>query len=376
MALLSAPGRTELGGNHTDHQHGCVLAASVNVDMVACAAPNGESFIRIYSEGFPDEKISIDELIPKQEETNTTSALIRGIAAAIKERGREIGGFNAVITSDVLGGSGLSSSAAYETLIGQIFNHLFCRDELSAVEIAKIGQYAENVYFGKPCGLMDQIATSVGSIVAVDFADPKEPEVEEIPFRFAECGHCLCIVNVGADHADLTCEYAAVPEEMGAAARLFGKEVLRDVPETVFFENLPRIRREAGDRAVLRGAHFYADNRRAKLEADALRKGDFAAFCRLSTESGRSSFEYLQNVYPCGAPQSQEVSVALMLAERLLEGKGAFRVHGGGFAGTIQAFVPNHMIESFTSKMEEVFGKDMCHVLKIRPAGGIVLIKE
>ena len=375
VALFSAPGRTELGGNHTDHQHGCVLAASVNVDMAACAAPNGTNWIRIYSEGFPDETISIDELIPKLEEVNTTSALIRGIAAAIQEQGYAIGGFNAVITSDVLGGSGLSSSAAYETLIGQIFNHLFCGDKLSPVEIAKIGQYAENVYFGKPCGLMDQIATSVGGIVAVDFADPGEPIVEKIPFSFGQCDHCLCIVDVGSDHADLTPEYAAVPEEMSAAARLFGKEVLRDVPESVFFENLPMIRREAGDRAALRGAHFYADNRRARLQASALRKGDFDAFCQISRESGRSSFEYLQNVHIGGRPQNQGMSVALMLAEWILDKKGAFRVHGGGFAGTIQAFVPNDMEERFTSKMEAVFGPGMCHVLKIRPTGGIVLIK-
>lgn len=375
VAVFSAPGRTELGGNHTDHQHGCVLAASVNVDMAACAAPNGTNWIRIYSEGFPDETISIEELIPKLEEVNTTSALIRGIAAAIREHGYCISGFNAVITSDVLGGSGLSSSAAYETLIGQIFNHLFCSDKLSAIDIAKIGQYAENVYFGKPCGLMDQIATSVGSIVAVDFADPGDPIVEKIPFSFGQCDHCLCIVDVGSDHADLTPEYAAVPEEMTAAARLFGKEVLRDVPETIFFENLSMIRSKIGDRAVLRGAHFYADNRRAQLQASALRKGDFDAFCRISRESGRSSFEYLQNVYSGGTPKNQGMSVALMLAEWILGQKGAFRVHGGGFAGTIQAFVPNSMAEQFTSGMEAVFGSGTCHVLKIRPAGGLVLIK-
>lgn len=376
VALFSAPGRTELGGNHTDHQRGCVLAASVNVDMVACAAPNETDQIRIRSEGFPDETISIDELIPKLEEVNTTSALLRGIGAAIKERGYSMGGFNAYIMSDVLPGSGLSSSAAYETLIGQIFNHLFCQDGLSAAEIAKIGQYAENVYFGKPCGLMDQIATSVGGIVAVDFADPQEPLIEEISFPFAECGHSLCIVDVGADHADLTHEYAAVPEEMAGAAKLFGKEVLRDVPEDLFFSNLSMVREELGDRAALRGAHFYGDNKRAQMETAALREGDFHTFCRLSRESGRSSFEYLQNVYPSSMPQNQAVSIALMLAERILGEKGAFRVHGGGFAGTIQAFVPNDIVETFTRQMEEVFGAGTCHVLKIRPTGGTVLVKE
>lgn len=376
VALFSAPGRTELGGNHTDHQHGCVLAASVNVDMVACAAPNGTDQIRVHSEGFPDELISINELIPKMEEVNTTSALIRGIGAAMKERGYAIGGFNAFILSDVLPGSGLSSSAAYETLIGQIFNHLFCEDGLDAIEIAKIGQYAENVYFGKPCGLMDQIATSVGSVVAVDFADPKEPVVQEISFPFAECGHSLCVVDVGADHADLTHEYAAVPEEMTGAARLLGKEVLREVPEVLFFQNIAMIREELGDRAVLRAAHFYGDNKRAQMEADALKEGDFHRFCQLSRASGRSSFEYLQNVYSSGAPQNQAISIALMLAEWILGEKGAFRVHGGGFAGTIQAFVPNDMIQTFASKMEETFGPGMCHVLKIRPVGGVVLTKD
>lgn len=376
VALFSAPGRTELGGNHTDHQHGRVLAASVNVDMVACAAPNGTDQIRIHSDGFPDETISIDELMPKMEEVNTTSALIRGIGAAIKERGYGIGGFNAFVMSDVLPGSGLSSSAAYETLIGQIFNHLFCEDVLDAIEIAKVGQYAENVYFGKPCGLMDQIATSVGGVVAVDFADPKEPVVQEISFPFAECGHSLCIVDVGADHADLTHEYAAVPEEMTGVARLLGKEFLRDVPEALFFQNIAMIREELGDRAVLRAAHFYGDNKRAQMEADALRKGDFRGFCQLSRESGRSSFEYLQNVYPSGTPRNQAVSIALMLAEQVLGKQGAFRVHGGGFAGTIQAFVPNDMTQAFTSKMEQTFGPGMCHVLKIRPVGGVVLTKD
>lgn len=376
VALFSAPGRTELGGNHTDHQGGCVLAASVNVDMVACAAPNGTGQIQIRSEGFPDEAISIQELIPKLEEVNTTSALIRGIGAAVKEQGYQIGGFNAFIMSDVLPGSGLSSSAAYETLMGQIFNHFFCCDALDAVEIAKIGQYAENVYFGKPCGLMDQIATSVGSVVAVDFADPREPVVEEIPFPFEECGHSLCIVDVGASHADLTPEYAAIPEEMAGVAKLFGKEVLRDVPEDSFFQNLSMVRKALGDRAVLRGAHFYGDNRRAQQEADALRRGDFHGFCRLCRESGRSSFEYLQNVYPSGTPQNQSISIALMMAEWILGKKGAFRVHGGGFAGTIQAFVPNDMVGTFTSKMEEIFGAGMCHVLKIRSVGGIVLTRE
>lgn len=374
VELFSAPGRTELGGNHTDHQHGNVLAASVNLDTVACASPNGTNIINIQSEGYPMEHISLDELMPKLEEVNKTAALIRGIAAAIAKQGCQIGGFNAYVISDVPSGSGLSSSAAFETLIGVIFNRLFCQKKFNAMEIAKIGQYAENVYFGKPCGLMDQMASSIGNVVAIDFENADNPKVEEIAFPFAKCGYSLCIIDSGADHADLTEDYAAVSQEMKAVAKYFGKNVLRDITETQFFAEIPQLRMHCGDRAVLRAAHFFAENQRAKEEADALRNGDFDRFCHLVKQSGQSSFMYLQNVYSNRLPRQQAVAVALMTAERLLNGKGAFRVHGGGFAGTIQAFVPNAMLDEFKAGMELILGKDARHVLTIRPVGGVVLL--
>lgn len=374
VGLFSAPGRTELGGNHTDHQHGRVLAASVNLDTVACAAPNGTNVIRVYSEGYPADEVALDDLSPQTEERNRTAAIIRGVAAAIAEKGYSIGGFDACVVSDVLSGSGLSSSAAYETLIGVILNHLFCGDALDDVTIARIGQYAENVYFGKPSGLMDQTASSVGHVVAIDFADPDRPHIERIDFPFDACGHALCIIDSGADHADLTDEYAAVPREMCQVAAYFGKDVLRDVPEDAFYAALPALRAQCGDRAVLRAAHFFADNRRAAEEADALRAGDFQRFCALLTESGRSSFMYLQNIYRSGDSREQAVAVALLTAERLLHGRGAFRVHGGGFAGTIQAFVPNDMLDAFRQGIEAALGEGSCHQLSIRPAGGIVLL--
>lgn len=375
VALFSAPGRTELGGNHTDHQRGCVLAASINLDIVACAAPNGTNVINIQSEGYPMEHVSLDELEPKEEEVNCTAALIRGVAAALTQRGYTIGGFDAYASSDVLGGSGLSSSAAYETMIGTLCNHLFCSDELDAPEIAKIGQYAENVFFGKPCGLLDQMASSVGGVVAIDFQNKENPVIEPIAFPFSECGHALCIVDSGADHADLTEDYAAVPQEMRWVAQQLGGEVLREVPEEAYTAAIPTLRKTCSDRAVLRAAHFFAENRRVQEEAQALRDNDFARFCELSRQSGQSSYMYLQNIYSSRFPQQQAVAVALMMTERLLDGKGAFRVHGGGFAGTIQAFVPDGMVEQFRQGMDAMLGEGMCHVLQIRPIGGTVLIQ-
>lgn len=376
VCLFSAPGRTELGGNHTDHQRGRVLAASINLDIVACAAPNGTNVINIQSEGYPMEHISLDELEPKQEEINCTAALIRGVAAALTQRGYKIGGFDAYAASDVLGGSGLSSSAAYETMLGVVCNHLFCNGELDAPEIAKIGQYAENIFFGKPCGLLDQMASSVGGVVAIDFADKENPVIEPIAFPFSECGHALCIVDSGADHADLTEDYAAVPQEMLEVAQQLGGEVLREVSEDEFIRAIPEIRKTCGDRAVLRAAHFFAENRRAAEEAQALKDNDFARFCNLAKQSGQSSYMYLQNIYSNRIPKQQAVGIALMMAEHLLGGAGAFRVHGGGFAGTIQAFVPNEMVEDFRRSMDAMLGEGMCHVLQIRPIGGTVLIRE
>lgn len=373
VELFSAPGRTELGGNHTDHQRGCVLAASVSLDLLAAAAPNGSDIVRLVSEGYDEVEVRLSDLSVHPEEKNRTAALIRGIAAAVRERGYHPGGFNVCVISDVPGGSGLSSSAAFEILIGVIFNRLFCREELDAVEIAKIGQYAENVYFGKPCGLMDQMACSVGGAIAIDFEKADAPRITRIPFSFADSGYRLCIIDSGADHADLTEDYAAVPREMKSIARQFEKEVLREVPEEQFLSHLAFLRKSCGDRAVLRAAHYFRENERVQAETDALLTGDFQAFLRLAKESGQSSFMYLQNVFSTRFPDQQAVAVALMAAEQFLGGKGICRVHGGGFAGTIQAFVPEDMAEAFCRQMESVLGEGCCMLLQIRPYGGIVL---
>ena len=370
--LFSAPGRTELGGNHTDHQLGRVLAGAVSVDTLAAVAPNGERLIRIQSEGYPLCTVSLDELEIRPQEFGSTLSLIRGVAARITQLGHRVHGFDAYVTSRVLPGSGLSSSAAFEVLLGTIINSLDACG-LSAIEIAQIGQYAENDYFGKPCGLMDQMASSVGGIVTIDFADASRPVVEPLDFDFASCGHALCIVNSGADHADLTDEYAAIPREMKAVCAVFGKEHLREVDEDAFYARLREVRAAAGDRAALRAMHFFEDNRRVALQVEALKAKDFSRFLDLVNESGRSSWLYLQNVVPTGSTRHQELALSLALAARLLQGRGACRVHGGGFAGTIQAFVPLDLLDAFRSGMEAVLGEGSCQVLSIRPEGGILL---
>ena len=368
---FSAPGRTEISGNHTDHQHGCVLAAAVNLETVAQVEMNGADLIRVQSEGYPPVEVDLNDLTVHEEEKNTTAALIRGVAAAFYQRGAELRGFDAKVHSTVLPGSGLSSSAAFEVLIGAICNELFFGKQLNAVEIAQIGQYAENVYFGKPCGLMDQTASSVGGMVFIDFADPAAPVVEKIDFDFTAAGHALCIIDSGADHADLTEEYAAIPGELKRVCQFFGKDVLREIPEADFLGALPQLRHQVPDRAILRAVHFYQENSRVQRQAQALRDGDFDAFLRLVSESGRSSWMYLQNITPAGATEHQDVAVALALCDTLLRGRGAFRVHGGGFAGTVQAFVPLEMLDSFKEGMEQVLGEGKCHVLSIRSEGGI-----
>ncbi len=369
--LFSAPGRTEISGNHTDHQHGCVLAAAVNLETVADVTLNGADVIRVCSEGYAPVEIDIRDLSIREAEKNTTAALIRGVAAAFAARGAVLHGFDAAVRSTVLPGSGLSSSAAFEVLIGTILNELFFEKKLSAVEIAQIGQYAENVYFGKPSGLMDQTASSVGGMVFIDFADPANPVVERLDFDFSAAGHALCIIDSGADHANLTHEYAAIPQELRAVCAQFGKEVLRDIPEAEFFAALPRLRGTVPDRAILRAIHVYQENKRVLRQAEALRAGDFDAFLRLTVASGRSSWMYLQNITPAGETEHQAVAVALALCDTLLGGRGAFRVHGGGFAGTVQAFVPMDLLEQFKSGIEAVLGEGSCHVLSIRPEGGI-----
>ena len=372
-ALFSAPGRTELGGNHTDHQHGRVLAAAVNLDLLAAAAPNNSGVIRLQSEGYPLIEVDLSCLTPQSGEENTSAALIRGVAARMKELGCAVEGFDAYAVSDVPGGSGLSSSAAFEVLVGTIINGLFWDGRATAVEIAQIGQYAENVFFGKPCGLMDQMASSVGGVVSIDFADTTHPAVEQIGLDLAAQGYAMCILDSGADHADLTPDYAAIPNELRTVCQYFGKEVLREVPEADFLAALPQVRRTAGDRAVLRALHVYGDNRRVAAQVDVLRQGDFDAFLALVRESGLSSWRCLQNVVPAGYTDHQEVALALALAERALDGGGACRVHGGGFAGTIQAFVPLESLDRFQAEMERVLGRGACHVLHIRPVGGVQL---
>lgn len=368
--LFTGPGRTELGGNHTDHQHGRVLCGSVDLDMLSCAAPNGQAVVRIWSEGYPPFEVDLARLAPVPGEEGTSAALTRGVCAGVAALGHTIGGFDAYITSNVLSGSGLSSSAAYEVLMGNILSHFFCGDALEPVTIAKIGQMAENKYFGKPCGLMDQMGSSVGGAVAIDFADPAAPVVRAIPYDFARSGHALCIIDTVSSHDDLTDEYAAIPREMGAVAAHFGKSVLREVPEGDFRSAIPALRRECGDRAVLRALHFYQDDRLAHEEAEALEAGDFEKFLSLVQTSGDSSVLRLQNIWPAGAVERQAVALALATAQELLTGEGAVRVHGGGFAGTIQAFVPNGKLDAFKAGMEALLGLGTCHILHIRPMGG------
>ncbi len=368
----AAPGRTELGGNHTDHQHGRVLAAAVNLVTEAAVAKNDRREICVQSEGYPMVKISLDDLLPKAEEQGTTAALIRGVAARFVQMGYSIGGFDAVAASTVLPGSGLSSSAAFEVLIGTILNFLYAEGSVSAVEIAKIAQYAENMYFGKPCGLMDQMASSVGNVIGIDFADPENPVIERINFDFAASGYALCIIDSGADHADLTDEYAAIPRDMKAVAGLFGKEFLRDVQESEFLAMINVVRDVCGDRAVLRAMHFFAENKRVERQIAALQRGDLKAYLAEVTASGRSSWNLLQNVVPNGETRHQNMAIALAVAEKLLDGEGAYRVHGGGFAGTIQVFVPETRLEAFREGIERVLGEGSCHVLNVRPDGGVL----
>ena len=368
---FSAPGRTEIGGNHTDHQRGRVLAGAVNLDTVAAVRRNGTKTIRIQSKGYPMSVVDLENLTPVEAEINSTPALIRGVAARFVQMGCQVEGFDAYCESTVLPGSGLSSSAAYEVLIGTILNGLFFDGRVSQPEIAMIGQYAENVFFGKPCGLMDQMASAVGNLVTIDFFDKEHPIIEPVDFDFASCGHALCIIDSGADHADLTDEYAAIPGEIKAVAAYFGKEVLTQIDEKDFYANIPALRKACGDRAVMRCIHFYQENARVPQQVAALKEGDFDKFLQLVKQSGYSSWMYLQNVIPAGYKAHQDVAVALGLAEHYLAGRGAYRVHGGGFAGTIQAFVPVDMLDAFVAGMDAALGEGACHVLSIRPQGGV-----
>lgn len=370
IRLFSAPGRTEVGGNHTDHNHGKVLAAGIDLDAVAAAAVNSENIVRVKSAGYSMDVVDLSDLSVLENETGHSPALVRGMCQGFLNYGYKIGGFDAATASRVLSGSGLSSSAAYEVLVGTMLNYLYNDGAVDAVTIAKIAQYAENEYFGKPCGLMDQTACSVGSFVTIDFEDPKVPIIEEVKFDFASCGHALCIVDTKGNHSDLTDEYGFIRSEMESVAQYFGKSVLREVSEAEFYGEIAEVRKKVGDRAVLRAMHFYADNARVEKEVSALRAGDFEAFKQYILESGSSSYMYNQNVFSVKKPTDQPVSLALAVSERVLRGKGAWRVHGGGFAGTIQAFVPLELLDAYKSEMERIFGEGACYVLSIRPVGG------
>ena len=373
VCIISAPGRTEVCGNHTDHQRGEVLAASINDDAIAIVG-NSNS-VNIMSEGYPMISFSIDDISKNDNEEGTTVALIKGVLAGCKDRGFSIGGFNAYITSDVLGGSGLSSSAAFETVIGNIISNLYNDGKIDAVTIAKIGQYAENHYFGKPCGLMDQMACSVGGLCHIDFASPEEPVIESIDVNLDEYGYSLCITDTKGSHADLTPDYAAVPSEMKSIASYFGKNVLKELNENDVLENINSLREKYGDRAVLRAFHFYEENIRVKTAAEALKNHDFNSFLDNISKSGNSSYKYLQNVFTTHDITHQNVSIALCISEMVLGDEGGVaRVHGGGFAGTIQAFVKNEFVSKYKDSMDSVFGEGACAVLKIRKYGGIRVI--
>ena len=371
-ALYSAPGRTELGGNHTDHQGGRVLCAAVDLDLLCCAAPNDLMRVRLYSEGFGTVEVPLEDLAPRPEEQGSPAALIRGVAAGFAERGLPLRGFDGAVLSAVPVGSGLSSSAAFELLLGVVFNTL-CGGALSPTELAMIGQRAENAWFGKPCGLMDQLGSAVGGAVAVDFRDAAAPRVEPLAFDPSAADLALCLVDTGSDHADLTEDYAAIPREMGAVAAACGKRLLSELPEAEFRAALPRLRERVGDRAVLRALHFYGEDRRAAREAGALRRGDTAAFLSLVNESGLSSQLLLQNSSAPADPRRQAIPLALALGRELLAGEGAIRVHGGGFAGTVLAFVPTARLASFRAGMEAVFGPGCCKNIAIRSHGACVV---
>ncbi len=373
ITLYSVAGRSELSGNHTDHNHGCVVAASIDLDIIAVAAKREDSVIRVKSEGFPEDMVDFSAYAaPVAEKFGTSESIIAGMCAGFMKDGYAVGGFDAYTTSNVLKGSGLSSSAAFEDMVGNILSHMYNDGKVDNVEIAKLAQYAENQFFGKPCGLMDQVACAVGGIVAIDFKDPKTPVINKVDFDLSAKGYNLCIVNTGGNHADLTDDYASVPAEMKAVAAHFGKAVLREVDESDLVAAIPVLREKVGDRAVLRAFHFLNENKRVLKQTEALSAGDLDAFFTEVISSGRSSFCYLQNVYTSKNLTEQGLSLALCLAEGYLAGKkAAWRVHGGGFAGTIQAFVPTSEVEGFRALMDSVFGEGKCIVLRIRPEGAV-----
>ena len=373
ISLFSVPGRSELSGNHTDHNHGCVIAGSIDLDIIAVAAKNADSTIRIKSEGFPEDVVDINSFnTPNEARFGKSDALIAGVADGFRTRGLSVGGYDACTTSSVLKGSGLSSSAAFENMVGLMLSHFYNDGDVDFVTIAQISQYSENKFFGKPCGLMDQVACAVGGIVAIDFKDPKAPVIDKVDFDITEKGYNLCIVNTGGNHADLTDDYASVPAEMKAVAAHFGCKVLREVDESKFVAEIPALREKVGDRAVLRALHFFNENKRVAKQKAALTAGDLDGFFAEVLASGKSSFCYLQNVYTSKNLSEQGLSLALCLAEGHLTGKrAAWRVHGGGFAGTIQAFVPSDFVNDYRKAMDAALGEGRCMVLRIRPVGAV-----
>ena len=372
--IISAPGRTEVCGNHTDHNNGKVLAASINLDAIAVVSKNDDNIIRVKSKGHKMNVVDLDDLIPNEANFGSSTTLVQGVAATIKNLGYTVAGFDACTTSDVMGGSGLSSSAAFEVLLGSILSYMFNDGKISPVEIAKVAQYSENVFFGKPCGLLDQMASSVGTFVTIDFKSTKDPVIKKIDFDFSKSGHSLCIVDTHGNHSDLTDDYAAVRAEMESVAQALGKNVLREVSYEEFFAALPELTGRVNDRAILRAIHFFNENKRVEKAVECLENNDFEGFKQVIIDSGRSSFMLNQNVYTPKNPTEQKLSLALAISKELLDGKGAWRVHGGGFAGTIQAFVPNDMLDEYKKTIEGVFGEGSCHVLIIRPVGGTQVI--
>lgn len=370
IRIFSAPGRTEVSGNHTDHNNGKVLAAAVDLDIIAYTVPTDDGIITIKSEGYPIFSIDTKDLEAKTDEKDSTPALVRGVAAGFEKNNLKIGGFKAYMTSNVMKGSGVSSSAAFEVLVASILSGLYNDNAVSAVKAAQISQFAENEYFGKPSGLLDQMAASVGGFVYIDFKKTQYPIIMPIEFNINSYGYTLCIVDTKGSHADLTPEYSAIPTEMKEVAKTLGKTVLRETDEEEFFSNIAILREKCGDRAVLRAAHFFDENKRVKSAADALKNSDINSFLTVIKASGNSSYKYLQNVYANKNPDEQGVALGLYIAERVLGEKGASRVHGGGFAGTIQAFVPNELLDEFVKAENAVFGEGSCHKLFIRPVGG------
>ena len=373
ITLYSVAGRSELSGNHTDHNCGCVVAASIDLDIIAVASKRDDSVIAIKSEGFPEDVVDYSKYnAPVESKFGSSESIIAGMVQGFLKDGYAVGGFDAYTTSNVLKGSGLSSSAAFEDMVGNILSHMYNGGNVDNVEIAKLAQYSENVFFGKPCGLMDQVACAVGGIVAIDFKDPKAPVINKVDFDISAAGYNLCIVNTGGNHADLTDDYASVPAEMKSVAAYFGKSVLREVDEAEFFASIAALRESVGDRAVLRALHFFGENKRVAAQKAALDASDLDAYFVEVLASGKSSFCYLQNVYTTKNLKEQGLSLALCLADGYLAGKrAAYRVHGGGFAGTIQAYVPMEDVDGFRALMDGVFGEGKCIVLRIRPEGAV-----